>query len=64
MFASLGSAYKHYESDMALGLVEFPFDDLRVALFVVDVLYLSECGTHRGAYDHVGLSVLDELADL
>ena len=47
MFASLGGAYTHNESDVALGLVELPLDDLRVASLFVDNLYLSKRGTHR-----------------
>ena len=63
MSANLGGAYAHDESDVALGLVELPLDDLRIASILVDVLYLSGCGTHRGAYSHAGLAVIDELAD-
>ena len=63
MSVNLSGAYTHHESDVALGLAKFPLDDLRIASIIVDVLYLSECGTHREAYDHVGLAVLDELAD-
>ena len=48
---------------MVLGLVELPFDDLRIGSMFVDVLYLSESGTHRVAYDHVRLAVLNELED-
>ena len=61
MFANLSGAYMHHDSDVVFGLVEFPLDDLRIAT-VVNVLYLSERGTRRGAYDHVRLAVLNELA--
>ena len=64
MSASLGDAHAHDKSDVVLGLVEFLLDDLRIASMLVDVLYLSECGTHRGADHHVRLAVLDEFADL
>ena len=64
MSANLGSAYTHYESDVVLGRAEFLFADLRVASVFLDVLYLSECGTHRLAYDQVRIAVLDDFADL
>ena len=63
MSANVSGAYTHHESDVALGLVEFPLDDLRIACICADVLYLSDRGTHRGAYDHVRLAMLNEFAD-
>ena len=63
MLANLSGAYTHHESDVVLGLVEFPLGDLRIASVLIDMLYLSKRGAHRGQYDHVRLAVFNELAD-
>ena len=64
MFTNLGGAFARDKPDVVHGLVELPLDDLSVAPVFVYVLYLKECGTHRGAYDHVRLAALDDFAGL
>ena len=63
VLANLNGAHTHDERNVALGLVEFAFDEHRVALVLVDVLEMSERGAHWRADDHLWFAVFDEFAD-